>query len=107
MKKLIDEQKLKDEILPPDLATMDRFVKFSDAARILGYASFQSVKKLVKDGILNHYSLPDTSRPRILMSELIALQMTERKADKSKSRKLTKKGNLGRPRKYGKFLSSN
>ena len=87
MKKLIDEQKLKDEILPPDLATMDRFVKFSDAARILGYASFQSVKKLVKDGILNHYSLPDTSRPRILMSELIALQMTERKADKSKEAK--------------------
>ena len=54
---------------------LDRFVKITEAARILGYASFQSVKQLVDEKILSSYSLPGTSRPRILLSELLKLKV--------------------------------
>jgi hypothetical protein len=77
---------------------LDRFVKITEAARILGYASFQSVKQLVDEKILTSYSLPETSRPRILLSEL--LQLKARKDNilsNSISYRITEK--RGRPKK--------
>jgi hypothetical protein len=60
---------------PLVMRDLDRFVKITEAARILGYASFQSVKQLVDQKILTSYSLPGTSRPRLLLSELVALKV--------------------------------
>jgi len=76
---------------------LDRFVKITDAARILGYASFQSVKQLIDEKILSSYSLPGTSRPRVLLSELLEL-----KSKQTSLRKLSPlgRGKSGRPRKY-------
>jgi len=79
---------------------LDRFVKITEAARILGYASFQSVKQLVDEKILSSYSLPGTSRHRILLSELLKLKVRkENSLSNSISYRITKK--RGRPKKYG------
>ena len=79
---------------------LDRFVKITEAARILGYASFQSVKQLVDEKILSSYSLPGTSRPRILLSELLKLKVRkENSLSNSVSYRITEK--RGRPKKYG------
>ena len=79
---------------------LDRFVKITEAARILGYASFQSVKQLVDEKILTSYSLPGTSRPRILLSELLQLKASkENSLGNSTSYRITEK--RGRPKKYG------
>ena len=80
---------------------LDRFVKITEAARILGYASFQSVKQLVDEKILSSYSLPGTSRPRVLLSELLELKKAKR--DKGMCPPFSKRisGKRGRPKKYG------
>ena len=79
---------------------LDRFVKITEAARILGYASFQSVKQLVDEKILSSYSLPGTSRPRVLLSELLELKARKKNSlSDSKSYRITEK--RGRPKKYG------
>ena len=80
-----------------DLENLDKFVKITEAARLLEYASVISVKKLVDDGLLTLYSLPETSRPRILLSELLEL-----KSKQTSLRKLSplSRGKSGRPRKY-------
>jgi len=79
---------------------LDRFVKITEAARILGYASFQSVKQLVDEKILSSYSLPGTSRPRILLSELLQLKARkENSLGNSISYRITEK--RGRPKKFG------
>ena len=77
-----------------DINKLDRFVKITDAARLLGYSSYQSVKKLVDDNVLNAYSLPQTSRPRILLSELLELRSA------SENQNFLPKRERGRPRKY-------
>ena len=78
---------------------LDRFVKITEAARILGYASFQSVKQLVDEKILSSYSLPGTSRQRILLSELLELKA---KKDKRMSNYISYRTTekRGRPKKY-------
>jgi hypothetical protein len=89
------------EQIPDTLAVreLDRFVKITEAARILGYASFQSVKQLVNEKILTSYSLPGTSRPRILLSELLQLKARkENSLSNSISYRITEK--RGRPKKY-------
>lgn len=80
-----------------DLKNLDKFVKITEAARLLDYASVISVKKLVDDGMLTLYSLPETSRPRILLSELLEL-----KSKQTSLRKLSPlgRGKSGRPPKY-------
>ena len=80
-----------------DLENLDKFVKITEAARLLDYASVISVKKLVDDGMLTLYSLPETSRPRILLSELLELK-TKQTSLPRLSR--FKRGKTGRPRKY-------
>ena len=78
---------------------LDRFVKITEAARILGYASFQSVKQLVDEKILSSYSLPGTSRPRILLSELLELKAKKYKRMSNYiSYRTTEK--RGRPKKH-------
>jgi hypothetical protein len=82
------------------LRELDQFVKITEAARILGYASFQSVKQLVDEKILTSYSLPGTTRPRLLLSELLELKARKDKSlSNSISYRITEK--RGRPKKYG------
>ena len=84
---------------PLVMRDLDRFVKITEAARILGYASFQSVKQLVDENTLTSYSLPGTSRPRILLSELLELKAKkDKRMSNYTSYRITEK--RGRPKKY-------
>ena len=80
-----------------DLKNLDKFIKITEAARILDYASIISVKKLAEDGMLTLYSLPETSRPRILLSELLKLKSRQMG---TQSLFQAQTGKTGRPRKY-------
>tara|TARA_B100001057_G_C22808218_1_gene934345 strand:+ start:1526 stop:1816 length:291 start_codon:yes stop_codon:yes gene_type:complete len=78
----------------PNPKFMDRFIKITDAARILGYASFQSINQMIKNHALNSYSLPETTRPRVLLSEILALKQNQKLVPQGVNYKAR-----GRPRK--------
>ena len=80
---------------------LDRFVKITEAARILGYASFQSVKDLIDAKILTSYSLPGTPRPRLLLSEILKLKAENNQEMDNLATPLVS-SRRGRPKKYQK-----
>ena len=55
---------------PPDISTLDRFVKITTAAKLLGYANYQSVTKLSEDGKIRLYDLEHTRSKRVLLSDI-------------------------------------
>ena len=73
---------------------LDRFIKITEAAEILGYAHYRSIIMLIDDGILPAYDLPHVERKRVLQSEVLALLKS--KEDESEK----KKRGRGRPRKF-------
>tara|TARA_A200000113_G_scaffold152841_1_gene137737 strand:+ start:308 stop:637 length:330 start_codon:yes stop_codon:yes gene_type:complete len=86
----------------PDMAEMDRFVKVTEAARILGFASFQSIYQMIARDELNAYRIPNHNRQRILLSDLIELRNSansKNNLDLHNNPLKSKKGK-GRPRKY-------
>ena len=87
----------------PDLNILDKYVKITEAARILGYSSYQSVDQLIERKVLKSYLLPGHSRKRVLLSEIFELlQKSEKPASPKKSFSSSPiKQQLGRPRKFG------
>ena len=73
---------------------MDRFIKISDAARILGYASFQSINQMIQKQAIHAYTLPETSRSRVLLSDILALKQKQNSELDNPTKKMR-----GRPRK--------
>jgi hypothetical protein len=55
-----------------DTNQLDRYIKITNASRILGFASFQSVRSLIERGKPKPYSIPETSDPRVLLSDMIS-----------------------------------
>ena len=53
---------------------LDRFIKLTDTAKILDYAHYDSVVKLIENGQLTDYLLPHVLRRRVLESEVIKLK---------------------------------
>ena len=49
----ISDQTFLNDQQHPNPKFMDRFIKITDAARILGYASFQSINQMIKNHALN------------------------------------------------------
>ena len=86
----------------PDILEMDRFVKVTEAARILGFASFQSIYQMIARGELNAYRIPDHNRQRILLSDLIELRNSANSKNNLDlhNNPLKSKRGKGRPRKY-------
>lgn len=70
---------------------LDRFIKLTDAAKILDYAHYHSVVKLIENGLLTAYLLPHVIRRRVLLSEVVKL----RELNKNKDRH---SGDIKRPR---------
>ncbi len=88
----------------PDLSTLDKYVKITEAARILGYSSYQSVDQLIDRKVLQSYFLPGHTRKRVLLSDIFELVQNSNKVsplsiDSDLSSDIKKK--LGRPRKFG------
>ena len=75
---------------------LDRFIKITEAAEILGYAHYRSVIMLIERKLLTAYKLPHVVRKRVLLSEVLKLKESG-KDDQNNS---NKKGR-GRPRKFG------
>lgn len=57
----------------PDFEVIDRFVNLTDAARILGYSSYQSVKTMIERKELKSYKIPNQQRSRVLLSDLMQI----------------------------------
>ena len=75
---------------------LDRFIKITEAADILGFAHYRSVNQMIERRALVGYRLPHVMRRRVLLSDVIALK------EKAKADLLIVKLNRGRgrPRKY-------
>ena len=75
---------------------LDRFIKITEAAEILGFAHYRSVNQMIERGALVGYRLPHVTRRRVLLSEVYALK------EKAEANLLSTKSNRGRgrPRKY-------
>lgn len=75
---------------------LDRFIKITEAAEILGFAHYRSVNQMIERGTLSGYRLPHVMRRRVLLSEVYALK------EKAEAKVLSTDSNRrrGRPRKY-------
>jgi hypothetical protein len=51
----------------------DRLLSMTDAARFLGYKTNRPVAKLIQSKVLPTYTLPDSTRRRIKISDLMDL----------------------------------
>jgi len=96
----------KDSTAPvplPDFDTIDRFITLTEAAKILGFSNYQSINQLVDRKQLKLHTLPNTTRKRLLLSEisqLIEIQKKEKQLYEEfgiNRRNIPKRG---RPRKY-------
>ncbi len=82
---LSDFRKLRDEDL------LDRYVSVTQAATILGYASYVSVNELIQKKKITPYWLPGNCKKKILLSDLHKLLAEAR------SRPSPQKRGKGRP----------
>ena len=76
---------------------LDRFIKITEAAEILGFAHYRSVNQMIERGALTGYRLPHVTRRRVLLSEVFALK---EKAENTRLRGTVVSRGRGRPRKY-------
>lgn len=109
-----EDLSLHDTLEVPDFEVIDRFVNLTDAARILGYSSYQSVKTMIERKELRSYKIPNQQRSRILLSDLMQIIESSKNSpsageennsghaassDSSKNNSSGKKS-VGRPRKF-------
>jgi hypothetical protein len=75
---------------------LDRFIKITEAADILGFAHYRSVNQMIERGAITGYRLPHVTRRRVLLSDVYALK------GKAESALVSGEANRGRgrPRKY-------
>ena len=85
----------------PQNEFLDRFIKITEAAEILGYAHYRSVIMLIEQDILTSYKLPHVTRKRVLLSEVLKLIEKKEELSTEESKKTEKKRGRGRPRKFG------
>ena len=76
---------------------LDRYIKLTEAAKILDFAHYSSVVKLIEKKKLNAYLLPHVTRRRVLLSEVNELkELNKCSKDNIKNTKRKR----GRPFKY-------
>jgi hypothetical protein len=63
----------------------NKLITLTDASYILGYKSYRSVIKLINEGFLKTYTLPDTRRKRVRLSDVMSL-VTPEKINQKKSK---------------------
>ena len=55
-----------------------RLITFTQAAYILGYKNYRSILRLIKEGHLRDYVIPNTKRRRLKLSEVMQVAVPER-----------------------------
>ena len=51
----------------------EKFLNYSDAAKLIGYRSYTKISEFVNSGVINSYSIPLSERKRVKKSELVSL----------------------------------
>ena len=51
----------------------EKFLNYSDAAKLIGYRSYTKISEFVNSGVINSYSIPLSERKRVKKSELVRL----------------------------------
>ncbi len=51
----------------------EKFLNFSDAAKLIGYRSYTKITEFVNTGVINSYSIPLSERKRVKKSDLVRL----------------------------------
>lgn len=51
----------------------EKFLNYSDAAKLIGYRSYNKITEFVNSGVINSYSIPLSERKRVKKSELVRL----------------------------------
>jgi hypothetical protein len=80
---------------------LDRFIKITEAADILGYAHYRSVIMLIERKLLTAYKLPHVVRKRVLLSDVLKLKESSNEDEDGSENNSTEKRGRGRPRKFG------
>lgn len=55
----------------------NRLITFTQAAYILGYKNYRSILRLIKEGHLKEYIIPNTKRRRLNLSEVMQVAVPE------------------------------
>jgi hypothetical protein len=55
----------------------DNLLSLREAANLLGYRHTNSIKKLIKKGILKYYLTPDSTKKMVKQSEILALAVAD------------------------------
>ncbi len=63
-------------------------ITLTQASYILGYKSYRSICKLIDDGFLKTYTLPNTSRKRVKFQDVMDLAVPELEPDNSLESKI-------------------
>lgn len=97
--------KLPNTVQPPEFDTLDRYVKVTEAAGILGFNSCKSVEDLISRNTLPCYNIPDNKIKRVLLSDLYSLINNKQKHNGTSPEDSTEVIEMppktrGRPRKY-------
>ena len=56
----------------------NKLITLTDASYILGYKSYRSIVKLINEGFLKTYTLPDTTRKRVRFYDVMRLATPEK-----------------------------
>ena len=61
-----------------DTYKFDRFLTFTEAAEILGYANHTRISEMVSSGVLPSYTIPLSKKLRVKKSEFSSLVLKQR-----------------------------
>jgi len=73
----------KEVLSPPDKENLDRFVKISEATRIMGFASPYSIHDMHASGQLKLYKMPHKNVKRVLLSDINKILRIQRFIDEA------------------------
>jgi len=90
----------KEVLSPPDKENLDRFVKISEATRIMGFASPYSIHDMHASGQLKLYKMPHKNVKRVLLSDINKILRIQRFIDEADDFFPHSKKKGGRPKKF-------
>ena len=60
-----------------NLNVENRLITFTQAAYVLGYKNYRSILRLIKEGHLREYVIPNTKRKRLSLREVMKVAVPE------------------------------
>ena len=90
----------KEDLSSPDKENLDRFVKISEAARIMGFANYSSINHMHASGQLKLYKMPHKNVSRVLLSDINKILRRQKFIDEADAFFPPQKNKRGRPKKF-------